>query len=115
MSMTNTTIINDITITATFACGLVSLAFAKGGAVVKTCDSSEMTRFVRPESRQQVAALIEAVKASPEASAYWAARKAESDAAEAEYQARTGNYAAYKYGKTPTSSDVMARAMAVQG
>lgn len=113
--MSSKTTINGVEITATFDDGLVSLSFAKDGRVVKVCDSSEMVRIVRPESRQQVAKIVKAVKSSDEAAAYWAARKAEVDAYEAEYQERTGHYAKYQYGRTPACSDTMRKAMAVQG
>lgn len=113
--MSNTININGVEIAATFDKGLVSLSFAKDGKIVKTCDSSEMARFVRPENLAKVAALVATVKESDEAKAYWTARKAEIDAEEAEYQARTENYAAYQYGKTATASDTMRKAMAVQG
>lgn len=113
--MSNTININGVEIAATFDKGLVSLSFAKDGKIVKTCDSSEASRFVRPENLAKVAALVAAVKGSDEAKAYWAARKIEIDADEAEYQARTGNYAAYQYGKTAIASDAMRKAMAVQG
>lgn len=113
--METKTIINGIEIAATFAEGSVELTFAKDGKVVKTCDARDMERFVRPESRQQVAKIIEAVKSSDEATAYLAARKAEIEADEAEYQERTGHYARYQYGRNPTCSDVMRKAMAVQG
>lgn len=107
--------IGEIEITATFRAGLVDLAFAKAGQIVKVCDSSEMARFVRPESRQQVAEIIDATKSSDEANAYWADRKAEIEAEEAKYQARTGRYAKYQYGHTAACSDTMCKAMAVQG
>ena len=113
--MDNAIIINGIEIAAAFDKGLVSLSFAKDGKIVKTCDSSEMARFVRPENLAKVAALVASIKDGDEAKAYWAARKAEIDAEEAEYQARTGSYAAYQYGKTATASDTMRKAMAVQG
>ena len=107
--------INGVEITATFCDALVSLSFAKDGKIVKTCDSSEASRFIRHENLSKVTALVAAVKESEEAKAYWAARKIEADAEETEYQARTGNYAAYRYGKTAACSDVMRKAMAVQG
>lgn len=113
--MSNAININGIEITATFADGMVSLSFAKEGKVVKTCDSTEACKFVRPENLSKVTALVASVKESDEAKAYWAAVKAANDAYEAEYQARTGNYAAYQYGKTATASDAMRKAMAVQG
>lgn len=113
--MDNKTTINGIEITATFRDGSVELSFAKAGQVIKVCDSSEMVRFVRPESRQQVAKIIESAKSSDEANAYWTARKAEIEADEAEYQERTGHYAKYQHGHTPTCSDTMRKAMAVQG
>ena len=107
--------INGVEITATLCKGLVSLSFAKDGNTVKVCDSSEAPRFVRPENLAKVCALVASIKESDEAKAYWANRKAEIAAEEAEYQERTGHYAAYQYGKTPTSSDTMRKAMAVQG
>jgi hypothetical protein len=113
--MSNAININVVEITATFDSGLVSLSFAKDGKIIKVCNASDASRFVRPENLSKVTALVAAVKESDEAKAYWAARKVEIDAKEAEYQARTGNYAAYQYGKTPASSDTMRKAMAVQG
>lgn len=113
--MSNAININGVEITATFSAGLVSLHFAKDGKNVKVCNASDASRFVRPENLSKVTALVTTVKESDEAKAYWEARKAEIDANEAEYQARTGNYAAYQYGKTPASSDIMRKAMAEQG
>lgn len=90
--MNNAIEINGVTIEAKFANGLVSLTFAKDSKVVKVCDSSEASRFVRPENLAKVSALVATVKDSKEASEYWNAKKAECDAYEADYQARTGNY-----------------------
>ena len=104
-SMSNSISINGIEIAATFCAGLVSLSFAKDGKIVKTCDSNEASKFVRPENLAKVTSLVALVKGSDEAKAYWAQVKADNDAHEAEYQARTGNYEAHKAN--------MSRAMAI--
>ena len=105
--MSNEININGIEITATFSAGSVTLAFAKDGKVIKTCHASDAPRFVRPENLAKVVALVEMVKESDEANAYWASKKMEADAYEAEYQERTGNYEA--------RHAMMLKTMSVQG
>lgn len=92
--MNNAIEINGITIEAKFSNGSVEMTFIKDNKIVKVCDSSEVSRFVRPENIAKVNALITTIKDSAEANAYWAVKKAEIDAYEAEYQKRTGNYEA---------------------
>ncbi len=92
--MSNTININGVEITAEFSNGLVKLTFVKDTKVVKVCDSSEASRFVRPENIAKVNALVATTKDSKEAEEYWEAKKVERAAYEAEYQERTGNYEA---------------------
>lgn len=117
--MDKTIIINGVEILAYVAGYSVCLRLTKDGQVKldSPVGALNLAKIIRPETLPTVRALIAEVEAgsATEIEAALAARRAEIDAEEAEYQTRTDNYAAYQYGKTPVCSDAMARAMSVQG
>ena len=94
--MNNTIEINGIKITAKFNDGMVMVTFEKDGKIVKTCNKYDFVRFVKPDNRSKVQAIIDAQDNGDDAKAYWAAKKAEIAKAEADYQERTGHYDAHK-------------------